>query len=179
MGDLVQKTAADGFADFTCAGLTLAEAPARQIWHIAPYPGRADALSALLPQGFPAPNRALGKEGARLIWAGRDQALWIGKDPAPAAVAQHAALTDQTDAWCVLRLQGDRPEDVLARLCPLDLSPAIFKRGHTARSLIGHMTAQITRRTNGLELMFMRSMAQTALHELTQTMRQVAARRDL
>jgi len=94
-----------------------------------------------------------------------------------ASVARHAALTDQSDAWAVFSLQGHGVEDVLARLTPLDLNRAVFKRGHAARSLLGHMSAVILRTgENTFEIMVFRSMARTAVHELETAMRAVAAR---
>ncbi len=179
MVDLTDLSAASTFAGFEVAQMRLTEAPTRVIWSIAPFPGREAALEDLLDAGFPAPNRCVGKEGARLIWSGRAQALWLGATAPAQGLAQQAALVDQSDAWYVLRLEGDRVEDVLARLCPLDLAPALFKPGHTARSLVGHMSAQITRLRTGFEVMVYRSMAQTAVHEVIQAMRSVAARRAL
>ena len=179
MARLSERSAAAELLPLTAGSLTLAEAPARRIWSHAPDPGRERALHDALPQGFPAPNRSLGKEGARWLWSGRSQALWIGDaDPDP-SLSAHAALTDQTDAWCVVRLEGVGSEDVLARLCPLDLRVAQFKRGHTARSLIGHMTAQITRLPRGFEMMVFRSMAGTVVHDVHTAMVSVSARAGL
>lgn len=170
---------AAGFSDLEQNGLRLAEALPGHICSVSPYKGRDDGLAEALGVAFPAPGKVVALAGARLIWCGPGQAMWVGDDQPPAGLAQHAALVDQSDGWCVLHLTGERPEEVLARLCPLDLAPAMFKQGQTARSLLGHMTAQITRIDAGFELMVFRSMAGTACHELTQALRQVAARRDL
>jgi sarcosine oxidase subunit gamma len=78
-----------------------------------------------------------------------------------------AAITDQTDAWAVVRISGAGVEDVLARLVPIDLCAKTFRKGHTARTLIGHMTGSVTRLgPNSFEIMVMRSMASTLVHEL-------------
>ncbi len=176
MAKLSEKTAADGLLPLSIGAITLTEAPSRQIWSIQPYPGSEAAVHDALPDGFPAPNRTSGKDGARLVWSGRAQAFWIGSDAPDAALSDHAALTDQSDAWCVLRLEGEGAAEVLARLCPLDLRDSQFKRGHTARSLVGHMAAQVTRTPKGVEVMVFRSMAGTAVHELKVAMESVAAR---
>ena len=87
-------------------------------------------------------------------------------------------MTDQSDGWAVMRLEGAGARDVLARLCPLDLRAPVFKRGHTARSLLGHMNASITRvGVNAFEIMVFRSMANTAVHELNEAMKSVAAQK--
>lgn len=176
MAKLTPKTAADGLLPLTVGKVSLTEAQTRQIWSIQPYPGSEAALNDALPDGFPAPNRALGTDTAQLLWSGRAQAFWVAETAPDTALAVHAALTDQTDAWCVLRLEGEGAEAVLARLTPLDLRASQFALGHTARSLVGHMAAQITRLPNGFEVMVFRSMAGTAVHELQVAMESVAAR---
>ncbi len=111
-----------------------------------------------------------------MVWAGCGQALWIGTRAPDPKRAATAALTDQSDAWTVVRREGAGADDALARLTPLDLREGHFKRGHTARTLVGHMTAQITRTTKGFEIMVFRSMAGTLVHELHVAMQSVAAR---
>ena len=125
---------------------------------------------------LPAANRATRKAGARAIWFGREQALLVGIDP-DASLAKHAALTDQSDAWAVTTLTGLQATDVLARLTPLDLRDAHFKRGHTARSDLMHMNASITRTgADSFMILVFRSMAQTLLHDIQTAMEGVAAR---
>ena len=177
--ELPDQSAAATFDGFEIADMRLTEGCPREVWSIAPYPGHEAALETLLPSGMSAPNRCLGTDDARLIWSGRAQALWIADVPPAPGLAQQAALVDQSDGWCVLWLEGAGAADVLARLCPLDLAPAIFGPGHTARSMLWHMTAQITWRPDGYEIMVFRSMAETAVHEIAQAMRQVAARQGL
>ncbi|MFV0359621.1 sarcosine oxidase subunit gamma [Tropicimonas sp.] len=146
---------------------------------IAPFPGHGAALSEVLRAafgfGFPEPGEAFSAASARLIWSGREQALLVGAPPDP-SLATHAAVIDQSDGWAAFELTGPRAEDVLARLTPLDLRPVAFAPGQTARSLLGHMNAQITSIGSGYEFLLMRSMAQTAAHELQEAMRSVAAR---
>jgi len=173
---LLSKSAARGLCPVQIGGHRLDEVTPDHIWSIAPFPGQEGALAAALPNGLPAPNRTAGRVGARLVWSGRAQAFWIGAAAPDAGLAQYAALSDQTDGWCVLKLSGPRVEAVLARVTPLDLHPGMFKRGHTARTLLGHMSAQITRLADGVEIMVFRSMAGTAVHEIEEAMKSVAAR---
>lgn len=134
-------------------------------------------LSEAHGMAFPAPGRATGKAGARAIWFGRDIALLAG--PAPdARLAQVAALTDQTDAWATVTLEGDDADAVLARLCPIELRAAHFKRGHTARTTLMHMNVSVTRLgTNSFLILAFRSMAATLVHDLVTAMESIAARR--
>lgn len=178
--ELQAKTPLQDFVPLTVGSVTLTEVDLGHMTSIAAYKGEAKAVAgafkAVHGMSWPGANRATGKDGARAIWFGRDMVLLAG--PAPdAALAAHAALTDQSDAWTTVTLSGDGVEAVLARLVPLDLSAAAFKRGHTARTLIQHMNGSVTRiGANTFLLMVFRSMAGTLLHDLQRAMESVAAR---
>ena len=178
--DLKPKTPLDNMVPLTIGTVTFAEIDAGSLTTVSPFLGQAgnlsDALKSVHGMTLPGPNRATGKDGARVIWFGRDQALLIGPPPHH-TLAKHAALTDQTDAWATTTLTGAQATDVLARLTPLDLRDAHFKRGHTARSDLMHMNASITRLgTDTFMIMVFRSMAQTLLHDIQTAMEGVAAR---
>ncbi|WP_295316169.1 sarcosine oxidase subunit gamma [Roseobacter sp.] len=181
MADLVAKSACAGLLPVTVGTLTLEETDIGVLTSVAPYNGRGDDLSTALQKAhgvkLPAPNRTTGQDAVRAIWFGRDVALLAG--PAPdRALATHAALTDQSDAWAVVTLSGDGSDDALARLVPLDLRAAQFKTGHTARTQIMHMNASVTRTGPDCFLILVfRAMAQTLVHELKTAMEGVAARR--
>jgi sarcosine oxidase subunit gamma len=88
-----------------------------------------------------------------------------------------AALTDQSDAWAVVQIAGAGVEDVLARLVPVDLRGQVFKKTHVATTMLGHMSVTVTRMGPvSFEIMVMRSMAATLVHELQGAMRGVTAR---
>ena len=158
----------------------LSEAELGHLTALAPYKGQGKALSRALKAAHglaaPAPGRANGREGARVLWFGRKTVLLAG--PAPdAALAGCAALTDQTDAWAAARLEGRDAAAVLARLTPIDLRAGVFKRGHTARTELRHMPASITRLGEAAFLILVfRSFARTLVHELRDAMESVAAR---
>ena len=139
--------------------------------------GRASATEFKDAVGvkFPPPNRMAGRAGACAIWFAPNQALWTGPPP-----AQTGAFTmvDQKDAWATLTIEGQDARDVLSMLTPLDVRSTKFKTGHTARTLLGHMGCSICAvGANKFDLLVFRSMAGTALHELTRAMKQVAALR--
>jgi sarcosine oxidase, subunit gamma len=54
-----------------------------------------------------------------------------------ALAGRHFALVDVGDNTTVLRIEGPRVLDVLAKGCPLDLHPRVFGPGRVAQSLIG------------------------------------------
>ncbi|WP_299043552.1 sarcosine oxidase subunit gamma [uncultured Tateyamaria sp.] len=178
MAELIAKTPLGKMAPLTIGTCTVTEVSLGTLTSIAPLGGAkiADAFKTAQGIKWPAPNRATGKEGARAIWFGRDMVLLAGST-ADASLIPYAAMTDQTDAWTTVTLEGVKAEDVLARLVPLDLSAARFKRGHTARTQIQHMTGSVTRiGADTFLLMVFRSMAGTLLHDLERAMASVATR---
>jgi len=175
---LTATTPCAGLLPRTVGTCTLTETDLGPLTSVAAFKDAAlsDALKAAYGMDFPAPNRATGKDGARAIWFGRELALLAGPEPAR-ELAQYAALTDQTDAWASVTLTGDDARAVLARLVPVDLSPATFKNGHTARTQLGHMNASITRTgPNRFLILVFRSMAATLVHDLVTAMESLAAR---
>lgn len=180
MVELTAISPCDGLLPVKIGALTVTQEPFAAITSVSPFKSRQSDLSAALKAAhglaFPAPGRSTGKAGARAIWFSQGQALLIG--PAPdAGLDRFAALTDQSDAWAVVRLEGAGAADVLARLMPLDLRPEVFKRGATARTELAHMMASLTKLGDkSFQIMVFRSMAQTLAHDLKTTMEAVAAR---
>lgn len=177
MPELFAKTPLAGQPPVTIGGATLAEEAPARLTSVAPLRGQDKALArALKGMGlaFPAPNAMAAKGAARLVWAGRDLAFLIDADPAP--LQGLAALTDQTDGWCGLRLTGPAAADVLARLVPLDLRAAAFPPGRVARAPLNHMQMILIAEADGFTLFVFRSMARTAWHEITAAMSGLAAR---
>lgn len=146
---------------------------------LAPYKGKTDALSAVLKSkhgiSFPMANRAETTGGGRILWFGHNMALLMGPVP-DAALSEHAALTDQSDAWTCLQLSGAGAEAVLARLAPVDLRLVNFPVGATARTLLEHVNASVTREAEDCFLILVfRSMTGTVIHEIERAMENVAA----
>lgn len=175
MARLIAKTPAEGLLPVTHGAVTLDEALPEAITSVTPLRGQDGAVARALGQPLPGPGETTTGAAGELVWTGRGQAMLLG--PAPGAVAG-AAITDQSDAWAVLVLTGPGAADVLARLVPADLRDAAFAVGATARTLVGHMPASLTRTgAEAWRIMVFRAMARTAVHELSEAMRTVAARR--
>ncbi|WP_146344057.1 sarcosine oxidase subunit gamma [Phaeobacter marinintestinus] len=180
MADLIAKLPCDGLLPLSIGKATLVEVVPVALTSVSPLKGAEKDLSKAMTKahgvGFPGPNNSNGDDAVRAIWFGRAHALLIG--PAPdSALVKHAALTDQTDAWAVVCLDGDAAESVLARLAPVDLRHSVFGLGQTVRSQLGHMTASITRvGENAFQIMVFRSMAKTLVHDLKTAMVAVDAR---
>ena len=181
MTDLTARAPCEGLLPLTIGEATLTEYLPVAMTSIAPLRGQETELSKALKDahgmGLPGVGRSTGKAGARVIWFSRGQILLIGP-VADAGLGAFATLSDQSDAWAVVRLEGKGAIDVLARLVPVDLRPGHFKRGHTARTELAHMMASLTKvGDNAFQIMVFRSMAETLVHDLKTAMEGVAARR--
>ncbi|MEM7471317.1 MAG: sarcosine oxidase subunit gamma [Pseudomonadota bacterium] len=174
MVELTAKSACAGLLPVTHGNVTLREIVPETLKSVAPFRGQTSQVSTALRKsigaGLPDPGRALNAAKGEIIWGGQGQYFVIGG----AVPKLPGAVTDQTDAWAFVALEGAGATDVLARLCPLDLHA--MDEGDTARSLIGHMNAVIIRRSDSFDLMVFRSMAKTLVHELSVAMKAVAAR---
>ncbi|WP_370400854.1 sarcosine oxidase subunit gamma [Sulfitobacter sp. JB4-11] len=178
MVDLNETSACAGLLPLSIGRFTVEEHLPGALTSISPFD--AAAMAKALEKGhglaWPAPNRSSGKAQARCIWFGHREVLLMGPLP-DATLTKHGAVVDVTDGWAVVHLQGAGVEDVLARLVPVDLSPAAFKRGHTARTMLVHMNASITRiGADAFEILVFRSMATTLVHDLKRAMESVTAR---
>lgn len=170
MVKLIARTPCAGLLPLDIGTLHLQEVVIAQAQSIAPFKGQQKAVAAMMPVAFPKPNRVSGTD-PRAVWTGPGQALLIGAalDKAP------AALVDQSDSLAAVMITGAEVEQVLARLVPLDLRA--MKAGHTARTLIGHMNGSVTRLgPDSFEVMVMRSMAATLVHDLERAARLFFAR---
>ena len=178
MADLIAKSPLAGQRPLTLGATTLAEIILPRLTSVASFRGQEkDLAKALKTLGlsFPAPGRISAAGTARLVWTSRDQAFLFGADPAP--LGPHAALTDQSDGWAGLRLDGPAAEAVLTRLVPLDLRRAAFPDGHCARAPLNHMQSILLRNgPQSFDILIFRSMARTAWHEVETALTAVTAR---
>ncbi len=177
---LVATDPFDGALPARVGGVELTASPVEGAVLIAPHRGAEAKVGAILQKSrglpFPGPGETARAGAARILWAGPDRALLIGAD-LPEGVTEHAAVTDQGDGIAALTIAGPRVEAVLARLVPIDLRPTAFPQGRTARTLVGHMTASVTRTgEEAFEIMVMRSMAGSLLADLREAAERVDAR---
>ncbi len=179
MAKLIAQSPCAGLLPVSIGTVIVSEIDIIQMWSVAPFKGQEAAVSARLTAsigvGFPSVNRRSHKSGKTALWAGAGRAMIVA-DALP-DLSDIAAVTDQSDACACVRIEGTGAEAVLARLVPVDLRAKTFKTGHTARTLINHMTASVTRvGPFAFEVMVMRSMARTLVQELTEAAQGIAAR---
>ncbi|GAA6179300.1 hypothetical protein NBRC116594_07380 [Shimia sp. NS0008-38b] len=180
MVELKSKSPCHGLLPLELGSVSLTEETPAHVSLISVRKGQnallGDLLSAEHGLSFPTANQSIGTPEARMVWFAQGQAMLFGPKPATNLVTA-AMIVDQSDAWAIVRLEGAKAEDVLARLVPVDVRANVFKRGHTARTLLQHMTVSITRVEDcAFQIMAFRSMAGTLVHDLNRAMASVAAR---
>ncbi len=179
MARLIATTACAGLLPRAIGDIALTEVVLGPVTSIAPFAGKSDAVTtALEVEGlhFPSPGETVTAGRARMIWAGHGRALLCGVEP-PLSLATIAAMTDQSDSNAVVQIEGAGAEAVLARLVPVDLRLSVFAEAATARTMVGHMAASVTRvGLMAFEVMVMRSMAKTLVHDLTEAATGLTAR---
>ena len=175
---LTARTPLDGYAG-TFGGVTLAEAAGLSLVSAAVPNGGDDAFAAALAGGFGASRPSTGESvpgdrlGARILGMQPDQMfiLFEAPDPDRAAEAVSSALgpaafvTDQSDSWAMLRIEGRGVRAALERICMLDLEDAAFPQGRVARTVMEHLAVIILRDgADSFLLMTPRSSARSFLH---------------
>lgn len=120
-----------------------------------PLGGEKAALRAIADAygtDLPAIGKTAATPGGTLLRLAPDQAFVLFQRATPDAVDHVAGklgetvyLTDQSDVWCALSIEGAGVRDVLARICPLDLHPDVFAIGDVARTVMEHLGAIILR----------------------------------
>ncbi|MEM6303278.1 MAG: sarcosine oxidase subunit gamma family protein [Pseudomonadota bacterium] len=179
MVELKATSPAAGLLPLRMGGVEVAECDLGHLTSIATFDAAetGKVLEKAHGLALPGPLRSTETGGARCLWFGHREVLLIGPAPDP-ALAEHAAVVDQSDGWTCVTVKGAGAADVLARLVPVDVRERAFPTGHTMRSLVFHMNASITRLSADqfLVLVF-RSMAGTLVHDLKQAMEAIAARR--
>ena len=95
--------------------------------------------------------------------------------PAMKAVSGTAWATDQSDSYCLLRLEGARSREVLERICPLDLHPGAFALGAASRTAMEHLGVLLIREeAEQYLLMSARSSALSFLHAVQTSIQNIA-----
>lgn len=151
-----------------------------------PHGGRAELEGAVMKSWsaeLPDPGRSTASADGevKILGMSPDQFFVISTAaPMPAGKFVSAALagagyvTDQSDNWVALRLEGHLVLPALERICPLDLDPAAFAVGSVARTVMEHIGAIIHREgSEGFLLLSASSSAHSFLHAVATSFRNV------
>jgi sarcosine oxidase subunit gamma len=171
VAELAAAGAFDGLGlPVEAGGCRLAALPEAHRVVVAPFAGREAAVAAVLRVALPIGRIAAG----RVLPLALGQ--WLVEGAPVTGLEGLAAVVEQSDAWAGLGLSGAAAGEVLARLVPLDLEPSKFPVGAAARSRLREVPMLLVAVEGGFELLVPRSYARTAMRELGEAMRGVAAR---
>ena len=137
-------------------GVVAAERDGLGIARIAARRGHAGRMSELFRANFgiepPSGPRCTTRGGVGIAGIGPD--TWLAtRDPAGSAFAQSlrsllgecASVSDQSDAYVILRLAGPAVRAALAKLVPIDIHPRSFRVGDVAQTLCGYVNVTLWR----------------------------------
>lgn len=140
--------------------------------------GTADVIRAAVAGAvgvaLPGPGRAVSAGEVRTLWLGPDRWLLLAADGyglqarLQAAVPAGGVLVDQGHGRAILRIEGPRVRDVLAKGTGIDLHPRQFAEGAVASTGLFHLTATLDRRrgTGTFDIHAMRGFAQSLFESL-------------
>lgn len=132
----------------------------------------ADALQSAFGLALPDHRLTTQGTGVRAIRTGPDQVFLLFETEkardSSAALGAHAYMTDQTDGWVTLDIDGRDTLAALERMCMLDLSPERFPLHASARTVMHHVGVLIVRLDdNRFLLLTPRSSARSFIHALS------------
>lgn len=168
-------------------GIVLEELPDLAIVSIATPLDGEQALTDAVNDGFGTTMPKVG--GSSLSHDGRTRFLGMAPDQIFAVfthdrpdarevvdetLAGTAYITDQTDVWVALHIEGPGARAALERICPIDLHPDAFAEGAAARTVMEHLGTIVVR--DGMDsflLLSARSSADSFLHAVETSIRNV------
>lgn len=144
-----------GYAE-TLGDVSLSEVTGLGVVAVAPSQGDEPALLSALDTGFgliwPETGHSTTSGDARLLGMARDQAFLVFPHDGPGALdavrdklGEPGWLTDQSDSWAMLRIEGAGVRAALERISMLDLHPDAFAVGMVQRTTMEHLAVIILR----------------------------------
>lgn len=133
------------------AGVTLTEIPFQTRLVLRGLPSDKKFVSAVKKalgvEPPTQPGTVAGSETARILWTSPNEWMVYSDDTGLAATLTkavsvlHAAVTDVTEHYTLIRLSGRHARDVMIKGCAIDLHPREFGPGQCVQSHIGRITA--------------------------------------
>ena len=129
-------------------------APQRAMVSLSAFKGKGAALGGALGVALPTTPRRIHHHGADYLWAGPGSWLVVSENAAlfdelSAAAAPFAAMTDQSDGHCILRVTGPQARAILAKLVPIDLHDTAFAPDSVALTLAAHIGVKLWQEADG------------------------------
>lgn len=131
----------------------------------------AAAVKTACGADMPAQTSVSAGENGQVAWMSPDELLIIcdyadaqAKTDALAAAlsGEHALAVNVSDARAMFRISGEASREVMAKLCPVDLSPGTFEPGHFRRTRMAQVPAAIWMDDDAFNAVCFRSVGQYA-----------------
>lgn len=132
------------------AGVTLTEIPFQTKLVLRGLPSdkkfTAAGKAALGVEPPAKPGTVASSKTARVLWTGPNEWMVYSDDTGLAATlvkavaGLHAAVTDVTEHYTMIRLSGRHARDVMIKGCAIDLHPREFGPGQCVQSHLGRIT---------------------------------------
>jgi len=120
----------------------------KTLHQIMAFQDKEDAISKALGFELPAAGQSTGHENSTLRWAGLN-CWYIESDDNYSAIATKlesiASVTNQSDAFSVLRISGVSTAPILLKGCGIDFDISEFPIGKSAVSQVAHTRVHISR----------------------------------
>ena len=94
--------------------------------------------------------------GYRLCGLAQDQFFMMALEPQTpeesalkSKMGDAAYVTDQSDSWVTLQLNGELAFSAMERICPINMAPDVFSPGSLARTSMEHLSAIIMAESGG------------------------------
>ena len=166
-------------------GITVTDRDGLGLATVAVRRGESSRLSRRIRESFgiELPEGPTLAAAGDVSFAGTAPGTWLairergGNDFAAALrqdIESAAAVTDQSDGYGVLRLEGPKVRHALAKLVPIDLHPLAFAPGAVAATIAAHMGIILWRLQDAgggavFEIAVFRSLASSFWHALSES----------
>lgn len=164
-------------------GVRLSERRLASAWLIAGWPDRlaaagAAAASAAGLDAAPGPGTSATGPAGTCLRVEPLKWLLIGEAeiPAPALETADGTVLELSHARTVIRVEGPRAVELMARLVPLDLRPAAFPEGAVANTVMHHLGVTVLARDGGFDLFVLRSFGLALWETVLETAAQFGAK---
>jgi len=162
-----QVLAGTAYSGISGAGIRLEALPEGHLLHVLGTIEPAALAAELAKAGFA--NSSIRKAGFRQWFVAGDEPLTPASlDALAAALAGKAYVMDQSHGRVRIGVSGRSSRALLSKGTAVNLDPGVFPEGHSAMTMVGHLSVQIVRTgDDSFELTVLRSFAESLWDELT------------
>ncbi len=151
-----------GDPDAALPGVLIEIVDGLDIVRVCPFAGKRRAAGAAVRKacgvGLPPAGKSVSKSASVIAWVAPE--AWCILTPGPGTGALYrdlrkalratAAVTDQSHAFCVIRVSGLQAPSLLMKECAVDLDETVFAVGTCSATRMAHVNVHLRRGDNGI-----------------------------